>query len=72
MSTPENPGDPEPQRVQRVDLQRKVSLKFKELQGFITEYSENLSIGGMFIRTVSPRPRAPSSTSSSPSARTTG
>lgn len=56
MTTPEPPGEPEPQRIQRVDLQRKVSLKFKEFQGFITEYSENLSIGGMFIRTVSPPP----------------
>ncbi len=56
MTTSESPGGSEPQRIERVDLQRKVSLKFKELQGFITEYSENLSVGGMFIRTMTPPP----------------
>lgn len=41
---------------QRVPLERKISLKFKEFRGFITEYSDNLSLGGMFIRTTSPKP----------------
>ncbi|MFP3939534.1 MAG: TIGR02266 family protein [Thermoanaerobaculia bacterium] len=52
-----DPSPPEdgPQREQRVDLRRKVSLKFKEFQGFINEYSENVSTGGMFIRTASPQ-----------------
>ncbi|HEV8241392.1 MAG TPA: TIGR02266 family protein, partial [Thermoanaerobaculia bacterium] len=40
----------------RVPLERKISLKFKEFRGFITEYSANLSMGGMFIRTTSPKP----------------
>jgi len=40
----------------RVPLERKISLKFKEFRGFITEYSQNLSMGGMFIRTSSPKP----------------
>jgi uncharacterized protein (TIGR02266 family) len=40
----------------RVPLERKISLKFKEFRGFITEYSQNLSMGGMFIRTTSPKP----------------
>lgn len=45
-----------PQRSKRLDLRRKVSLKFKEFQGFVNEYSENVSTGGMFIRTPSPQP----------------
>lgn len=45
-----------PQRTQRMSLRRKVSLKFKEFQGFVNEYSENVSTGGMFIRTPSPQP----------------
>lgn len=51
------PGDdPSPQRFPRAELRRKVSLKFKEFQGFVNEYSENVSAGGMFIRTTSPQP----------------
>lgn len=49
------PGE-SPQRYPRADLRRKVSLKFKEFQGFVNEYSENVSAGGMFIRTTSPQP----------------
>lgn len=45
-----------PQRSRRLDLRRKISLKFKEFQGFVNEYSENVSTGGMFIRTPSPQP----------------
>lgn len=52
----ETPGDSSPQRYPRTDLRRKVSLKFKEFQGFVNEYSENVSAGGMFIRTTSPQP----------------
>src|SRR5262245_9563799 len=40
----------------RVPLERKISLKFKEFRGFITEVSSNLSLGGMFIRTTAPKP----------------
>src|ERR1044072_76532 len=40
----------------RVPLERKISLKVKEFRCFITEYSQNLSMGGMFIRTTSPKP----------------
>jgi uncharacterized protein (TIGR02266 family) len=50
------PGDPSSQRYPRAELRRKVSLKFKEFQGFVNEYSENVSAGGMFIRTSSPQP----------------
>jgi uncharacterized protein (TIGR02266 family) len=51
-----SPDDPSSQRFPRADLRRKVSLKFKEFQGFVNEYSENVSAGGMFIRTSSPQP----------------
>lgn len=50
------PGEPSSQRYPRAELRRKVSLKFKEFQGFVNEYSENVSAGGMFIRTSSPQP----------------
>src|SRR3954451_789432 len=52
---PDPPSKLELER-RRVPLERKISLKFKEFRGFITEYSENISLGGMFIRTSSPKP----------------
>jgi uncharacterized protein (TIGR02266 family) len=52
---PDTPSKTDLER-QRVPLERKISLKFKEFRGFITEYSSNLSLGGMFIRTTSPKP----------------
>ena len=50
------PDDGYPPRDERVALQRKISLKFKEFRGFVTEFSDNLSLGGMFIRTTTPAP----------------
>lgn len=44
------------QRQKRIRLERKVSLKFKDLGGFVTELSHNLSMGGMFLRTDRPQP----------------
>jgi len=44
------------QQAPRVPLQREVSLKFKEFRGFITEFSANISTGGMYISTDSPKP----------------
>ena len=41
---------------QRVPLESKVSLKFKEFRGFITEYSQNISLGGMFLAAENPQP----------------
>jgi type IV pilus assembly protein PilZ len=57
MSPPGDPGraDDDLSR-QRVPLSRRVSLKFKEFRGFITEYSSNISLGGMFIRSEAPKP----------------
>lgn len=57
MSSPPSrpsPRDPGPQRQTRIRLERKVSLKFKDLEGFVTELSENISMGGMFLRTADP------------------
>jgi len=59
MSSPpsrSSPRDPGPQRQTRIRLERKVSLKFKDLEGFVTELSENISMGGMFLRTADPPP----------------
>lgn len=55
-SDPPGPDDPSSQRFPRTELRRKISLKFKEFQGFVNEYSENVSAGGMFVRTPSPQP----------------
>ena len=54
---PEDPSRqrPDPKR-ERIPLERKISLKFKEFRGFITEYSSNISLGGMFITTEAPQP----------------
>ena len=57
MSSPPSrpsPRDPGPQRQTRIRLERKVSLKFKNLEGFVNELSENISMGGMFLRTSDP------------------
>ncbi|MEM7350743.1 MAG: TIGR02266 family protein [Acidobacteriota bacterium] len=40
----------------RVALERKISLRFPHFQGFLTEYSSNISITGMFVRSQAPRP----------------
>ena len=56
-SDPTAPRGPFDQRVgPRVELRRGVSLKFKEFQGFVNETLENISAGGMFIRTTTPPP----------------
>ncbi|HZF10927.1 MAG TPA: TIGR02266 family protein [Thermoanaerobaculia bacterium] len=41
---------------QRVPLEARVQLKFEWFGGFISEYSSNISPGGMFIRTQTPEP----------------
>jgi len=40
----------------RVPLERKVILKFHHFGGFFIEYSANVSLTGMFIKTDSPKP----------------
>ncbi len=39
----------------RIALERKISLRFPHFQGFLTEYSSNVSITGMFIQSCEPR-----------------
>ena len=41
----------------RAALEQRISLRFPHFQGFLTEYSSNLSISGLFVR--SPEPRQP-------------
>ena len=40
----------------RVPLRRKIILKFHHFGGFFVEYSANISLTGMFIKTDSPKP----------------
>jgi uncharacterized protein (TIGR02266 family) len=54
LSSPKGPFDQREGR--RLPLRRRVSLKFKDFQGFVNEYLENISAGGMFIRTTAPPP----------------
>ena len=56
MSPDQDPPSQADIERRRVPLERKVSLKFKEFRGFIIEISHNVSLGGMFIATASPKP----------------
>ena len=51
-------GDPEAtvHQSRRIPLERKVVLKFHHFGGFFIEYSANVSLTGMFIKTDSPKP----------------
>jgi len=51
-----NTKDAAPRESVRVPLETKVNLEFEKFTGFITEYSSNISDGGMFIKTHEPRP----------------
>ena len=57
-----------PRDSRRVPLETRVQFKFDRFDGFISEYSANISPGGMFIRTRSRSRRGPCSTSRSASA----
>src|SRR4029450_12044021 len=45
-----------PRDSRRVPLETRVQFKFDRFSGFISEYSANISPGGMFLRTSTPRP----------------
>ena len=45
-----------PRDSRRVPLETRVQLKFDRFDGFISEYSSNLSPGGIFLRTRAPQP----------------
>ena len=40
----------------RVPLETRVSLRFERFSGFISEFSSNISPGGMFVKTQAPSP----------------
>ena len=44
----------EPLESRRVPLEREVVLEFEHFSNFIREYSANISLGGMFVRTDKP------------------
>lgn len=44
------------QRYPRIPLNTEVRLEFPDLKEFVQEFSSNISLGGMFIRSVSPQP----------------
>lgn len=45
-----------PRIFRRVPFETAVRLRFDDFTGFVTEYSGNISLGGMFIRTDAPPP----------------
>jgi len=45
-----------PRDSRRVPLETRVQFKFDRFSGFISEYSANISPGGIFLRTRTPRP----------------
>jgi uncharacterized protein (TIGR02266 family) len=45
-----------PRDSRRVPLETRVQFKFDRFSGFLSEYSANISPGGMFIRTLAPQP----------------
>jgi len=45
-----------PRDSRRVPLETRVQFKFDRFDGFISEYSENISPGGLFLRTRAPQP----------------
>lgn len=50
------PIDSSGMEARRVPLERKVILKFHHFGGFFIEYSANISMTGMFIKTDAPKP----------------
>lgn len=49
-------GQPENRRrFTRVPLSLEVNIKFDNLSSFVSEYSSDLSVGGIFIKTSKPR-----------------
>src|SRR6478609_3709930 len=45
-----------PRDSRRVPLETRVQFKFDRFDGCISEYSENISPGGLFLRTRAPQP----------------
>lgn len=45
-----------PRGLKRYNFETKVNLEFERFSGFISEYSGNISEGGMFIKSLTPQP----------------
>src|SRR3981189_1289840 len=45
-----------PRDSRRVPLETRVQFKFDRFSGFLSDFSSNVSPGGMFIRTRTPQP----------------
>ncbi|MDX1630672.1 MAG: TIGR02266 family protein [Thermoanaerobaculia bacterium] len=43
--------------TERVPIEAEVELQFDTVAEFVREYSENLSLGGMFVKTGEPKPQ---------------
>lgn len=54
MSAPDEPAD-ERRRYPRKPLSILVQYRFNTFEDFLAEYSLNISLGGIFIRTEAPR-----------------
>jgi len=48
-------GDDERRRYPRAPLSLLIQYRFNTLEDFLSEYSTNISIGGMYIRTKDPK-----------------
>ena len=46
----------EGQRAPRIPFAREVEIRFEEFGDFVTEYSKDLSLTGMFLHTTKPHP----------------
>ena len=50
-------GEGKPTRgSERVPIEAQVDLEFESFQGFLSEYSSNISLGGMFVKASEPPP----------------
>lgn len=52
---PNDPGGDERRRHERVPLSLLVQYRLNSFEDFLAEYSADISVGGMFIRTDEPR-----------------
>ena len=48
--------DADGERAPRIPFATEVEVRFEEFGEFVTEYSNDLSLTGMFLRTTSPHP----------------
>jgi len=51
-----NPDGPDKRRAPRAELHILVQFRFASFEDFLAEYATDISAGGMFLRTDTPRP----------------